>query len=274
MTEIELRNKVAARARAWLGRKEADGSHREIIDIYNKGRLPGSYAMTYTDPWCAAFVSAVGMSCGLSDIILPHVNCDGMIAAYKAKGRWQEADNYPAKIGDLILYDWQDSGVGDNTGSADHVGIIVDTTPTTMTVIEGNKSGMVAYRTMSRNGRYIRGFCCPDYASKATESETVVVEDKPGVNNTAEQTNDSADHPTEQYHSHTYYVPLPLLKLGNYGPVVENVQALLNRHGADLEVTGKYDGPTVEAVTNFQAKNGLTVDGETGGETYYKLFTT
>ena len=83
MTEIEKRNQVCAKARAWLGRKEADGSHREIIDLYNKNRLPGTYAMSYADPWCAAFVSAVGMACGLRDVILPHVNCDGMIASYK-----------------------------------------------------------------------------------------------------------------------------------------------------------------------------------------------
>ena len=32
MTENELRQKICGAARAWLGRHEADGSHREIID--------------------------------------------------------------------------------------------------------------------------------------------------------------------------------------------------------------------------------------------------
>ena len=94
MTEIEKRNKVCAQARAWLGRKEADGSHKEIIDLYNKNRLPGTYAMSYADPWCAAFVSAVGMACGLRNVVLPHVNCDGMIASYKLAGCWVEDDAY------------------------------------------------------------------------------------------------------------------------------------------------------------------------------------
>ena len=96
MTETDLRSKVCAQARAWLGRKEADGSHKEIIDLYNRHRLPGTYAMSYGDPWCAAFVSAVGMACGLRDVILPHVNCDGMIASYRHHSLLDQ--KYPAKF--------------------------------------------------------------------------------------------------------------------------------------------------------------------------------
>ncbi len=38
MTENELRQKVCACARSWLGRREADGSFRPIIDAYNSIR--------------------------------------------------------------------------------------------------------------------------------------------------------------------------------------------------------------------------------------------
>ncbi len=82
MTEQELRAKVIAQAKSWLGRKEADGSHRAIIDTYNRIKpLPRGYRMSYTDPWCAAYVSAVGAACGLTQIILPECGCDYMIAA-------------------------------------------------------------------------------------------------------------------------------------------------------------------------------------------------
>ena len=74
MTEQELRARVCRRAEQWLGCRESDGSHRAIIDLYNSLRPPGSYRMTYDDPWCAAFVSAVGMAVGLGDVILPHVS--------------------------------------------------------------------------------------------------------------------------------------------------------------------------------------------------------
>ena len=129
MTETDLRSKVLSVAQGWLGKNEADGSHREIIDLYNRNRLPGTYAMSYDDPWCAAFVSAVGMAAGLRDVILPHVNCDGMIASYKLAGRWIENDAYTPKAGDIIFYDWQDSGARDSTvhlsSTCDHVFNIV-----------------------------------------------------------------------------------------------------------------------------------------------------
>ena len=66
MTELELRKQVVATAKLWLGRKEADGSHKEIIDVYNSiCPLPVGYKMKYTDYWCAAFVSAVAQKLGL-----------------------------------------------------------------------------------------------------------------------------------------------------------------------------------------------------------------
>ena len=72
MTENELRQRVCGTARAWLGRREADGGHREIIDVYNGiSPLPRGYRMTYGDPWCAAFVSAVGEKAGLGALLYP-----------------------------------------------------------------------------------------------------------------------------------------------------------------------------------------------------------
>lgn len=164
-TESEIRQKVISTAKAWLGRNEADGSHREIINIYNAIRpLPVGYKLSYNDYWCAGYVSAVGQKLSITDIILPECSCDRMIAKYKAAGRWQESDAYSPQPADIVIYDWQDDGAGDNTGSADHVGFVVSNKGTTMQIIEGNISNKVGYRTLSVNGRYIRGYCLPDYA--------------------------------------------------------------------------------------------------------------
>ena len=38
MTETQIREKVVAAAKAWLGCKESDGSHRQIVDVYNSHR--------------------------------------------------------------------------------------------------------------------------------------------------------------------------------------------------------------------------------------------
>lgn len=171
MTEYELRRRVLAAAMAWQGKNEADGSHKEIIDIYNAYKpLPVGYKVKYTDEWCATFVSAVFIQCGLTDIAPPECSCERMISLHKALGTWQEKDDHRPDVGDLIFYDWQDSGSGDCTGWADHVGIVAEVNGDTITVIEGNRADAVGYRTVAVNGKTIRGYALPDYAGKAASS--------------------------------------------------------------------------------------------------------
>ena len=53
------REGIITAAKAWLGLNEADGSFREIIDLYNSiTPLPVGYKVNYTDAWCATFISA------------------------------------------------------------------------------------------------------------------------------------------------------------------------------------------------------------------------
>ena len=47
-------------AKQFIGAQEGDSIHHQIIDGYNKIKpLPRGYAVSYTDAWCAAFVSFV-----------------------------------------------------------------------------------------------------------------------------------------------------------------------------------------------------------------------
>lgn len=173
MTEKQLREKAVNTAKAWEGCKESNGTHKQIIDLYNSVKpLPRGYAVQYNDAWCATFVSAVGIAAGLSAIILRECGCGKMIELYKAAGRWQENDAYVPSAGDVIFYDWQDTGKGDNTGNPDHVGIVCSVSDNTIKVIEGNKNNAVEYRNLAVNGRYIRGYGLPNYASMATAEET------------------------------------------------------------------------------------------------------
>ena len=174
MTEKQLRQKVVNIMQSWLGYNETNGNHKKIIDIYNSHKpLARGYAVRYTDEWCATAVSAAFIQAGLTDIAPTECSCSRMIELYKANGRWKEEDGYTPKPGDLIMYDWEDGGRGDNTGAPNHVGLVATVTGTSMTIIEGNKGRAVAYRAMTVNGKYIRGYCLPDYASKATRAEAV-----------------------------------------------------------------------------------------------------
>ncbi len=168
MTEAQVRQKIVDIAESWLGKTEADGSHQEIIDFYNSHTpLARGYKVKYTDSWCATFASAVAIAAGYTDIIPTECGCGQMIALFQALGRWIEDDAYIPSPGDYIFYDWDDSGAGDCTGWPEHVGIVDTVSGCDIVVIEGNKSDAVDYRYLKINGRYIRGYGVPDYASKA-----------------------------------------------------------------------------------------------------------
>ena len=66
---------------------------------------------------------------------------------------------------------------------------------------------------------------------------------------------------------------------GKYGPatdnklveVIRNLQNLLNKYGYGLGVDGLVGNATINALKDFQSKNGLVVDGIAGMQTYAKL---
>ena len=123
MTESQLRTQIVDRAKSWAGRKEADGSHREIIDVYNSiDPLPRGYRMTYSDPWCAAFVSACAQVLGLTKTVFPECGCITRINLYKQHGRWMEDDAYRPQPGDVIFFSGTIEGASGVTHCALYVG--------------------------------------------------------------------------------------------------------------------------------------------------------
>lgn len=155
---------VVRQAREWIGLNEYDGSHMEIINIYNSQKLlPRGYKMTRTDSWCAATVTSVAIKLKYTDIIPLECSCGEMVKKAITMGIWMENDGYTPSPGDIIMYDWGDSGKGDNRGWPDHVGIVENVANGKITVIEGNYSNEVKRRLLDVNGRYIRGFICPRY---------------------------------------------------------------------------------------------------------------
>lgn len=165
--EAALRTGAVAAAQQYLGYQESDGSHQEILDLYNSHEpLAQGYVVQPTDSWCATYVSAVAISQGLTDIIPTECSCQRQIDLWQELGRWQELDSYVPLPGDLIYYDWNEKKPGDCTGWADHVGMVVGTKWPFLKVIEGNKDDMVSYRVILVDDIHIRGFGLPDYASK------------------------------------------------------------------------------------------------------------
>lgn len=169
MNVSEVRKKFVARATAYVGVKGGTAAHHKIIDDYNRHKpLARGYMVKYTDAWCATFGSKIAIEAGYTDIIPTECSCDAQIKLWKNMGRWCENDAKTPQPGDYIYYDWDDNGIGDCIGSADHVGIVENCDGHTITVVEGNKSNEVGRRRIAVNGRYIRGFGVPDFSKKAT----------------------------------------------------------------------------------------------------------
>ena len=161
-------SKVVKQAQSLIGRKESNGTHKLIIDTYNSHKpLARGYKVKYTDEWCATFVSAVAIEVGYTDIIPTECGCGQMIALFKELGCWIENDAHVPDPGDVIFYDWEDDGKGDNTGWPNHVGIVEKVSDGVITVIEGNYNCEVKRRTIKVNGKYIRGYGVPEYDAEA-----------------------------------------------------------------------------------------------------------
>lgn len=241
-------SKVVEQAKAWLGYNEADGSHKKIIDTYNAHTpLARGYKVKYTDAWCATFVSAVAIQLGYTDIMPTECSCNKMIELYKKIGAWVENENRTPNPGDILFYDWEDDGKGDNKGRSDHVGIVEKVVGDTITGIEGNYKNAVTRRNLRVNGKYIRGYGVPKYDKETKKKGVVKVE-------------------------------LSVLKKGAKGEQVGALQALLIGYGYKMTNNGKtygidnsFGAATENAVKAYQKANGLTVDGIVGQKTWNSL---
>lgn len=169
MTEKQLRQNVADIIESWVGATRGSATHLEILRIYNTHTpLARGYKVQVGDAYCATTVSADWIAAGISNWTGTECGCDKFIEIAKAKGIWVEDDAHVPKIGEACLYDWDDSGSGDNRGSADHIGIVTSVSGNSFVVTEGNiNGGKVGRRPMTVDGKNIRGFIAPDYAAIA-----------------------------------------------------------------------------------------------------------
>lgn len=170
MTETELRLHAALQGAKWLGTKEGSADHRRLLAIYNGIRpLPRGYAMQASDPWCAAFVSVAAVEAGIESLVPLECSCGKIIDGARRMGIWVEDDAHVPQIGDWLLYNWDAAKTGDDTGSPDHIGIVVGVNDGELLVVEGNYDNAVKLRRVPVNGSKIRGFVCPRYDTLAKE---------------------------------------------------------------------------------------------------------
>ena len=161
-------NDVLNVARSWIGYSEANGKHKQIIDVYNAHKpLARKYKVKYTDKWCDTFVSACAIQAGAVDLIGTECGCEKHIEIFEKKGIWNEDGRIKPQVGDIILFNWDDS-TQSNDGGADHIGFVEQVYGNTIVCIEGNYKDAVGRRTINVGWGYIRGYARPKYAAIGT----------------------------------------------------------------------------------------------------------
>jgi hypothetical protein len=169
-----MRQSVVDTMAGWVGAVKGSAAHKTIIDIYNTIKpLPRGVRMSYAMDWCAACVSAAFQAAGLAELIPAECSCGEMMRQAQARYIWVEDDGYRPQVGDLVMYDWQDDGKGDNRGAPDHVGLVEGIFEGRVHVLEGNTGypSRVGRRSIDIGGRFIRGYIVPQYASAVKEDQ-------------------------------------------------------------------------------------------------------
>lgn len=246
--------KVITQARSWLGYNEYDGSFKQIIDVYNS--IGNGIPMDYSWPWCACFVSAVYFK-AVNETRFAEISCDRMIEKLQRLGVYSVTGR--PDVGDLIFYDW------DNNGSSDHVGILAEIDGNAWTVIEGNKSNAVSYRTITPSYVFIKGFGFVTRLDGAnTQSSTVGQQ-------MAQQVINARYTPDNEAVKENMLVPV--LELYLQGKSVEAMQSLLILRKIDIGpdgADGYFGSKTYKGLCEFQTSLGR-VSGKCDAYTWDKL---
>lgn len=274
MNNISKVNEILKQAQAWLGLKESDGTHKQIIDIYNSHKpLARGYKVKSDDDWCAVFISALAIKCDAVNVVPLECSCGEMIKLAKTMNIWQENDKIIPNPGDIIMYDWQKKDAW-----PDHVGIVISVDNNRITVIEGNKSNQVAKRDVVIGADIIRGYIRPRYSNSTSnqlpQKEQIKLNGyddwiarlqvECNVQGYSNQKVDGLNGPKT-------LAGCPILKIGAKGKITRLVQERLNSVGFDLNVDGIFKSATSNAVKVFQRNRNLVQDGIVGAKTWSYL---
>lgn len=141
------REEIVSIAKTYVGIKEGSAEHKAIVDEYNSiVPLPRGYKLTYTDSWCAAFVSVVMKRAGITDFPF---ECGVSEMLSKAGAEGLVIGKVQPKIGDCIVYTYS------------HVGIVSSVNGVNIQTIEGNASDSVMEISRKWTDNNVRTFFTP-----------------------------------------------------------------------------------------------------------------
>lgn len=206
------------------------------------------YPAYQTEPWCASFVSwcfmkAFGLT--MAKKLLkhwPYVYCPTLGSLF--------TKNANPKVGDIVIFY--------RSGEFRHTGLVTKVRGDKFWTIEGNTSG--ASGIVANGG----GVCAKSYYNSKLPGTKFCTPNYSLVISIVSE-NSSTSIPTTHTNTKNY------LTVGDKGDAVKTLQTKLNKVGYKLTVDGEYGSATKAAVTSFQKKYNLEVDGIAGKNTITKL---
>ena len=109
------------------------------------------YGFDYRVEWCACFVSWCYGQAGLSEPRFAACTSQGM-PWFTSRGQWGDRNYANIAPGDAIFFDW------DNSGDADHVGIVIGTDGERVYTVEGNSGDACKIKSYPLGSSLIRGY--------------------------------------------------------------------------------------------------------------------
>lgn len=156
-------------AQSYLGVRQGDKRHRELIAKYNKKRpYPRGYKMKVTDDWCAAFITVIADSTHTSPYIGRECGVHRFVELFKKKKIWCGLKE--PKAGDLIVFDWQ------KNSWLDHIGLVEEFDGKLVKTIEGNCARAVRRREYLWDHWQIAGYARPKYPIKKEKEQKILID--------------------------------------------------------------------------------------------------
>ena len=139
-----------------LGTKEKKYNNVKYNTWYYGRPVSATSSSSSTYAWCIAFISWCANNADIPTDVIPKMNSASRLCAfYKEAGLFETRKQHTPAAGDIIFF---------GKKNANHAGIVIAVTDTTVTVIEGNSSDKVSKLTYSLSNSSILGYASPDYA--------------------------------------------------------------------------------------------------------------
>jgi len=153
--ELDFAELLAQIAKGELGTKEKKYNNVKYNTWFYKRVVKATSSSSSSYAWCITFISWCADQAGIStDIIPKENNAERLRCFFIEQGLYEARKDHSVSVGDVIFY---------GKKSANHAGIVVEVTDTTVTVVEGNYSDKVSLVTYSLSSTSILGYATPDY---------------------------------------------------------------------------------------------------------------